>query len=401
VALSKLGDAEGGLLQFLEVESMSVIEQIELPSPLTSLAWSPEGEQVAGICQSGELVIARLGDHNYSTWSKPTAPLSTRLSPKVAYTPDGQALVVLKPTGVIEVRDAATGALRFPALESQSGKLWSFAVSRDSRLLATTTSNGEVRIWQMETGAQSGQTLVHPGWVYRCRFSPDSTQLLTTCHDSKCRIWDLRSEAPVAVGMTHPNEVYGGAFLPAADAVITACRDGNIRVWEIKTGQLLAPPFKAGAQAFNVELSADGKYAVVGALGEEIHILSLRTLVEDVPWTTADLRLLTEVVSGSVISQGEMRHLTSTEWLQRLKQLQRTGAPLLRFAYESRLAAPSRLGSVGREPPAAAQADLPTTGCPYKATCTSVACPEKAEEASNGPESAPSRDLSGAGETLN
>ena len=377
VALA-LSGAEGqppGMLRFVELTPRRVMGELPLQSVPSSLAWHPDGHQVAVICRSGELLIGHPGGNDPVVWAKPVLETSTRLNPCVSFTPDGTSLISLAPTGQVEVRDATIGVLRYAPLQSDSTGFWSFAISGDSRRIATTTPGGEVRVWDLESGAPAGGALHHPGWVYRCRFSPDGTQLLTASRDAKCRIWDLRSGQPSGPALMHPSEVYDAAFTPDGSSVLTACRDGNLRIWEPASGQLLAPPFRVGAQAFNVEITADGRHAVAGSLGTAIHILALAPLKPDAHWSAKELCLLGEVVSGSTISQGEIRDLTTAEWLQRLAGLQGSNMGWFRATRASRLPEMDR-PVIGRPDGSPTSPDPASeASCLAGDTCGIVDCP--------------------------
>jgi len=340
------------------------------------LGWHNDAQRVAVICRAGELLVVCCGDKTPIVWSKQARhSLPVRNNPFVSFTPDGNALVSLAPTGRVEVRDTSTGELRFPSLSSEPDGFWSVAISGDSRQIATTTARGEVRVWDLQSGTQSGSTLPHSGWVYRSRFSPDGTRLLTVSHDAKCRVWDWRSGQLSGRPLMHPNEVYDGAFSLDGSSVITACRDGNVRLWELRTGLLLAPPLRAGAQAFNLEVTADGQFAVIGSLGTTIHVLSLAPLETEISWDPNDLCLLAEVVSGSTIEQGVIHELTTTEWLQRFRELRRVKTDLFPQAWESRLYGSREANIPPRATALNATDSVQAADCPNRDACGIEDCP--------------------------
>jgi hypothetical protein len=283
------------------------------------------------------LLVASPGQREPLIWSGPVRSPASRFNPAVAFTPDGSNLVSLSTAGWLEVRDASNGQLRYPAIKTDPDRFWSFSLSADSRLVATTTARGEVRVWDLDRGTQCAKTLAHPGWVYRCRFSPDSRQLLTASHDARCRIWDLTSGELGVPPLAHPSEVYDATFSPNARVVLTACRDGQVRIWDPATSQLLAPPFRAGAQAFNLEVSEDGRHAVIGALGNAISILALEPLTADVTWDAEEVRLLTEVVTASTLVQGGLRKLSTAEWMRQLAELKEVRSRFLESLLDPRL----------------------------------------------------------------
>ena len=321
VAFGLLENETAGVLEFREIPSGQVISRTTLLSSASSLSWDPGGERVAAICHSGQLLLVVPGSAPPVTWAQPLELNPGRVHPFVTFSPDGKHLISITPAGAVEVRQSDTGQLRYPPLNAVPDGFRHFAVSHDSRLLASTTRSGQVDVWNMLTGIRHGSPLYHPGPVYRCNFGEDSNLLVTACHDGKCRIWDLRSGQLDGSPMIHPSEVYDASLTPDGLWVLTACHDGAVRIWDRQSGQLIAPRFKVGDQAFTVEVTAEGKYGVIGSLSDSIQVLSLDFLHRPVGRNARELCMLAEVVSGSVLSQGSLRELTTTEWLERFQQL--------------------------------------------------------------------------------
>jgi WD40 repeat protein len=277
---------------------------------------------LAVICETGEVLLLDVANGELHTWLDRDDSKTSHINPLVTFTSDGTVLVSLGPDGWIRVWDAASGELKYPALVSGKDGFWSFALSTDNRHMATATMDGEVRIWDLQTGLPRPSILQHPGWVYRCRFSPDQKRLITASHDGKVRIWNWSAGKLLGSLLVHPNEVYDAVFTPDSRWVLTACRDGNVRIWDPESSQLVAPPIKVGQQAFNIEITRSGHHAIVGTLGNDLYVLSLETFHKPLPFDVEDLCLVGEVVSGCTVENGHLRDLTTAEWLDRYARIQ-------------------------------------------------------------------------------
>ena len=374
-------DDTTGFLEFRDIRTGRVHGRTPLASAASSLAWDPNGDRIAAICHSGQLLIACPGSNAPVTWAQPLESAPMQVHPFVAFTPEGSSLISLTPAGALEVREAATGQLRYPALRAEPIGFWNFAVSRDGQILASTTRSGRVDVWNVQTGVRQGDPLYHPGWVYRCSFSADGTLLVTACHDGRSRVWDLRSGQQSGQPLAHPKEVYDAVFTPDGRWVLTASRDGGIRFWDWQSGGMVAPPFKVGDQAFTIDITADGQYAVIGSLDSTIHVLCLGLLKEKIPWGGSELRLLAEVVSGSVVARGMIRELTTAEWLQGARELRKIRPELLPpwwnppVAISAKNACPRAVDSVAGAVDKAASA----AACPNSSACGNKDCPSSAQ----------------------
>jgi len=322
VGLAQPGKLTSGRLEIHQLnESGSTPIFIDLPSRPADIAWHPNHSDITVICRGGELLSFKLDDGLSIRWMDRIENTYTQVNPMAFFARGGQDLVTLGPDRKIQVRDSNSGQLRYPALEADLEGFWSFSLSADGKLLSTTTMGGEVRVWDLETGSPASIPLLHPKWVYRCRFSPDQRTLVTASHDGKVRLWDWQSGTQSTIPMTHPNEVYDAAFTPDSRYILSACRDGNLRVWEPKESKLLTPPVRVGHQAFNIEFNSAGDTAVIGNLCKSIHLLSLSILQQQMRYDAEDLCLLSEVASSCSIEKGSVRVLTSTEWMDRFNKI--------------------------------------------------------------------------------
>jgi WD40 repeat protein/uncharacterized caspase-like protein len=105
---------------------------------------------------------------------------------------DGKLLASSTGNRLLEIRSTATGAL-LRRLESHSAGLFSVAFSRDGRWLASGTNDRSLRLWQIATGREMPKLSGHTGWVKAIAFSPDSRLLASASNSGEVKLWDVNT----------------------------------------------------------------------------------------------------------------------------------------------------------------------------------------------------------------
>jgi WD40 repeat protein len=111
------------------------------------------------------------------------------------------------------------------------------AFSPDGTLLATTSYDCTVRLWDLATGQPARTLTGHEDVVRGVAFSPDGTLLATACYDCTVRLWDLATGQTTRALTGHDRAVRGVAFSPDGTLLATASDDRTARLWDLATGQ--------------------------------------------------------------------------------------------------------------------------------------------------------------------
>ncbi|MCB0099250.1 MAG: WD40 repeat domain-containing protein, partial [Caldilineaceae bacterium] len=165
----------------------------------------------------------------------------------------------------------------------------------DSRLLASASHDGTLRIWQVEPDAQL-YVLDGQGPLLAVAFSPDGTQLAGGGYSSKVYVWDALQGQILCTFIGHTDEVNAVSFHPNGRTLASAGSDGHIYLWEIRSGgvhptsrlrespilkplQMLAPLQKS--PIWSLAFSPDGKLLAGGMETGEIAV-----------WDTVDYRVM-------------------------------------------------------------------------------------------------------------
>ena len=153
-----------------------------------STAGGPAGSTAPGAAATS-MITWRVPDF---TGGKPIA-LGADTLDAVVYTPDGRSVITAGTTGVLQIRDAATGRLR-EQFGSHPSRVRRLAISPDGRTLASITAeDSTIRLWNL---ADPGHELVatlngHLGPLNDIAFSPDGSRLASGGTDTDVALWRL------------------------------------------------------------------------------------------------------------------------------------------------------------------------------------------------------------------
>ena len=172
-------------------------------------------------------------------------------STSVAFSPDGHQLAAASPDGVVKVWDLTSDALLF-ALAGHS-------VTYDpaGKQLVTVTSDGTVELWNSATGERIQQA-GHIDAIDQAEFSPDGTHLATVTSGNLPRIWDVGSGRELVNFPGHTDYVSRASFSSDGDRLLTAGDDGSARVWSTNTGEQLLSLSDHPGWVWNATFSPDG-----------------------------------------------------------------------------------------------------------------------------------------------
>ncbi len=148
----------------------------------------------------------------------------------------------------------------------------------ERNLLITGDSQGLIRIWDVNSGAELAHWQAHPDRITGIALSPNHTLLATVAEsDDDAKVWDLGRHELVQTLRGHKMAVFGVAFSPDGRTVATASVDDTCRLWDVRTGQCLAELGGHQGGTYSVAFSPDGKTLAVGCNEGELKLWNLAT----------------------------------------------------------------------------------------------------------------------------
>jgi WD40 repeat protein/tRNA A-37 threonylcarbamoyl transferase component Bud32 len=196
----------------------------------------------------------------------------------LAVDPAGQYLATSGTNGVVRVWDAATGAILL-TLTGYSDAPMSLALNAQGQVAVALPSDGHeqlVRIHDIHAQRQPLE-LVVSGSVSQLAFSPNGSMLALGHADGRVNVWNLAapSAPPAQVGPPR-GEIVQLAFSPGSRRLAAAYGDGVIHAWPVGLGEGPETRIVCGQPVRSVAFSPDDT-SLVAALGTDVAVWDIRT----------------------------------------------------------------------------------------------------------------------------
>jgi WD40 repeat protein len=167
-----------------------------------------------------------------------------------------------------------------PQLELQLGHIeivLGVAFSRDGKMLASSSQDGAVKLWEVSTGMLQRTLTGHTGAVWCAAFSPDGRSLATGGSDGNVRLWRAATWELQWVLTGHTGEVRSVAFFPDGQRLVSASMDGTVRVWDPGLGAELRRLSEHRGGVVSLALSPDGMLLATGSSEGELKVWEVAT----------------------------------------------------------------------------------------------------------------------------
>ena len=236
-----------------------------------------------------------------------------------------------------------SGGRLLATLQGRTNGVWGVALSADGRLLAGSSWNGTVRLWEtsfasLEGGGQfaerstdpgnsaatspsGGRPLAtlegHTGGVYGVALSAGGRLLASGGSDGTVRLWEAPGGRLLATLMGHTGTVWGGSLNADGRLLASGGMDGTVRLWEAPGGQPRATLEGHTGGVWGVALSADGRRLASGSFDGTVRLWEassgahLHTLRSDRRYERVDITGLTGVTAAqraSLLALGAVEH---------------------------------------------------------------------------------------------
>lgn len=168
--------------------------------------------------------------------------------------------------------------------------LWALDLNNEMTAFAAGTSSGVVSIWDANGALEPFWShQVHEASIWDVAYTPDDTQIVTTSADGRVLVWDVETKEQAAELTGHEDTIWSLDFDRNGRYLAGGSIDGHVYVWDYSTGELLHTLGSGGDHVWVVRFGA-GNYLVAGSNHHQITV-----------WDSHTFELLREMDASSAV----------------------------------------------------------------------------------------------------
>ena len=252
-----------------------VPESYPVTVPITALAFSPDGQEVAAS-----------GYHEVTLWSAAAGTLNRRLGGpaervyEIAYSPDGKWMATASgdpgQAGAVTlwIAEPSGGGKPVRDLLESTDSVFAVAFSPDSKRLAAAGADRAIRVWEVDSGKQVALIEDHADWILDLAFSPDGNRLASASRDKTCKVFDVAKKESLVTFPGHAQPVNCVAFSHDGKLVASGGDDNSIRLWSAEDDAKQVRQIAGfGGPVFKLQYTPDGKSLVACGSDKTVQII--------------------------------------------------------------------------------------------------------------------------------
>lgn len=184
--------SEDGTVKIWDVRAPGCQREFQAKAPITSAVLHPNQGEIYLTDENGALRVWDLTANHCSMEIVPEGKVPLR---SVSIASDASICVAAGTYGSVFVWDCSRKSFE-PLVKIDAHRTYVLRalISPNAKLLATTSADKSLKIWNIARGFSLDRTLLgHQGWVWDCAFSADSVYVVSASTDKTAKLWDISS----------------------------------------------------------------------------------------------------------------------------------------------------------------------------------------------------------------
>lgn len=195
----------------------------------------------------------------------------------LAFSPNSQVLASSSGDKTIKLWQLSNGELLRTIARAHLDVIWSVAISPDAQTLVSGSGDKTVKVWDLNTGELMRTLQGHTDTVRSVAISADGQTIVSGSGDKTVKVWDSNTGELLRTLAGHTDAVRSVAISPNRQIVASGSADNTVKIWNLNTGKLLHNLTGHTGKIISIAISPDGETVASGSNDNTIKLWSLHT----------------------------------------------------------------------------------------------------------------------------
>ena len=223
----------------------------------------------------------------------------------VTISPDSQILASSSGDQTIKLWQLSTGK-ELRSFEGHNYWVRTLSITPDGQILASGSDDNTIKLWQLSTGKPLRTLKGHSRWVRSLTITPDGQILASSSNDQTIKLWQLSTGKELRTLAGHSDWIGSLAMTPDGQILASASNDQTIKLWQLSTGKELRTLAGHSDWVRSLAITPDGEILASGSYDKTIKLWQLSTGRELLSFTghTEGVRTLAITPDGQILASG-------------------------------------------------------------------------------------------------